>query len=211
MAAVIEAVVGQNITIVYSALDLQTIDRNKIREVISGVPPTVMDTPEMIVAVYAPHPWVVQIGDRRIRINISGEMDGLGDIPLWEYALKANELVPADKASVIAYGYNFDFGVRFQDTTLTDVLISKFVLNRQSLEDTLQGALISYLPRLIFKTGDIQYDIVFEPMNNSQMKVHGNVHCQYANIQLPALEGLKSSYIAQYEHVRGVVMNLLNG
>ncbi|MBU4224945.1 MAG: hypothetical protein KKC71_03905 [Chloroflexi bacterium] len=210
MAAVIEAVFGRNITLVYNALDLQTIDRNKLRGIIPDIAPTVMDTPEMVVAVYPPSPWLIQIGDRRIRINVAAEIEGLGDFPLWEYAIKCNELIPADKASIFAYGYNFDFGVRFQDSAPQNVLISKFVLNRPALEDTLQGTLVSYLPRMVFRTGDLQYDIVFEPMNDVQMKIHGNAHFQYAGIQLPSLEGLKSSYIAQYEHLRNVIMKLLN-
>jgi len=210
VTATIEAVIGQNITLVYNALDLQIIDRNKIREVIPSIPPTVMDTPEMIVAVYPPNPWVVQIGDRRIRINIGGELDNLGDIPVWEYAIKACELVHLDKSSIIAYGYNFDFVVRFQDATPADVLISKFLSNRQALEETLQGELVSFLPRLMFKNGNVQYDIILEPMNNLQMKIHGNAHFQYENIQLPLLEGLKTSYIAQYEHLRNIVTNLLH-
>lgn len=210
MTAVIEAVIGQNITVVYNAFDLQIIDRNKIREIIPGVPPTVMDTPEMLVAVYAPNPWVVQIGDRRIRVNIGGGTDGLGDVPVWEYAIKACELVPLDKSAVIAYGYNFDFVAQFQGATPNETLISKFLPDRHALEDTLQGELVSYLPRLTFKSGDTQYDIVFEPMTNSQMKVHGNVHFQYAEIDLPTLEGLKSSFIANYEHIRELVLKLLN-
>jgi len=210
VAAIIEAVFGRNVTLVYDALDLQTIDRNKLRGVIPEITPTVMDMPEMVVAVYPPSPWLIQIGDRRIRINVAAEIENIGDFPLWEYAIKCNELVPADKVSIIAYGYNFDFGVRFQDSTSLNTLISKFVLNRPALEDTLQGTLVSYLPRLVFKTGDLQYDIVFEPMNDAQMKVHGNAHFQYAGIQLPPIEGLKSSYIAQYEHLRTVIEKLLN-
>ena len=210
MTAVIEAVFGRNITIVYDALDLQAIDRNKLRGVIPDITPTVMDMPEMVVAVYPPSPWLIQIGDRRIRINVAAEIEGLGDFSLWEYAIKCNELISADKASLISYGYNFDFGVRFQQGTPRDALISRFVLNRAALEDTLQGTLTSYLPRMIFKTGDVQYDLVFELMNDAQMKVHGNAHFQYDGIQLPSLEGLKTSYMAQYEHLRNVIEKLLN-
>lgn len=210
MAAVIETVFGRNITMVYSALDLQTIDRNKLREIIPDITPTVMDMPEMVVAVYPPSPWLIQIGDRRIRINVAAEIEGLGDFPLWEYAIRCKELVPSDKASLIAYGYNFDFGVHFQGSTPQNILISKFVPNRAALEDTLQGALVSYLPRIVFKTGDVQYDVIFELMNDVQMKVHGNAHFQYDGIHLPPLDGLKSSYIAQYEHLRNVIEKLLN-
>jgi hypothetical protein len=210
VTAVIEAVFGRNITIVYDALDLQTIDRNKLRGVIPDITPTVMDMPEMVVAVYPPSPWLIQIGDRRIRINVAAEIEGLGEFPLWEYAIKCNELIPADKASLISYGYNFDFGLSFQEITPRDALISKFVLNRAALEDSLQGTLTSYLPRMIFKTGDIQYDLVFELMNDAQMKIHGNAHFQYDGIQLPSLDGLKASYIAQYEHLRNIIQKLLN-
>ena len=210
MTAAIEAVFGRNITLVYDTLDLHTIDRNKLREIIPDFPPTVMDMPEMVVAVFPPSPWLIQIGDRRIRINIAAESEGLGDFPLWEYAIKSNELVPTDKASLIAYGYNFDFGVRFEDVTPQTALISKFTSNRSALEDTLQGTLISYLPRIVFKTGDLQYDIIFEPLNDVRMKVHGNAHLQHSGIQLPTLEDLKSSYIAQYEHLRHVIEKLLN-
>ncbi len=210
MTAVIEAVFGRNITLVYDALDLQTIDRNKLRAVIPGSTPTVMDMPEVVVAVYPPSPWLIQIGDRRIRINVAAEIADLGDFPLWEYAIKCNELIPADKASVIAYGYNFDFRARFQNGTPQDALISKFVSTRTQIEDLLQGTLVSYLPRIAFKTGDLYYEIAFEPMNDAQMKIHGNAHFQYAGIQLPPLEGLKSSYITQYEHLRNVIEKLLN-
>jgi hypothetical protein len=210
VAAVIEAVFGRNITIVYNALDLQMIDRNKLREVIPNMVPTIMDMPEMIVAVYPPSPWLIQIGDRRIRINISAEIEALGDFALWEYAIKCKDLVPSDKASLIAYGYNFDFGVRFQGSTPQEVLISKFAPNRAALEDTLQGSLVSFQPRILFKIGDIQYDIIFEPMNDVLMKMHGNAHFQYDGILLPPLDGLKSSYIAQYEFLRNVIEKLLN-
>ena len=84
MAAVIEAVFGRNITLVYDALDLKAIDRNKLREIIPETTPTVMDMPEMVVAVFPPSPWLIQIGDRRIRINIAAEIEDLGDFPLWE-------------------------------------------------------------------------------------------------------------------------------
>lgn len=210
MAVVIEAVFGRNITMVYNALDLQTIDRNKLREIIPDKSPTIMDMPEMVVAVYPPSPWLIQIGDRRIRINVAAEIEGLGDFPLWEYAIRCKELIPGEKASLIAYGYNFDFGVRFQGSTPQVIMISKFTPNRAVLEDTLQGTLVSYLPRIVFKTGDVQYDIIFELMNDAQMKVHGNAHFQYGGIQLPHLDGLKSSYIAQYEHLRNIIEKLLN-
>jgi hypothetical protein len=206
----IETVLGCNFTLVYDTLDLRTIDRNKIREIIPDITPTIMDTPEMVVVVYSPSPWLFQFGDRRIRINVAAEVKGPGDFPLWEYAIKCNDLIPTDKASLIAYGYNFDFGIRFQDITPQNVLISKFVSNRPALEDTLQGSLISYRPRIVFKTGDVQYDVIFDPVDEVRMKVHGNVHFQFAGIQLPSRDELKVSFIGQYEHLSNVIEKLIN-
>ena len=208
MGAVIEVVFGRNITIVYESLDLQSVDRNKLREIIPGVTPTVMDMPEVLVAVYPPHPWLIQVGDRRMRVNLAIEVDGLGDFPLWEYALKAQQIIPAGKAPLLAYGYNFDFGVRFDGLTPPEILISKFVPNRQALEEEIQGTLVSYLPRLIFSNGTVQYDIVFEPMNNTRMNIHGNAHIQYPGIQLPSSEELKKSYVAEFERLQSTISRL---
>jgi hypothetical protein len=210
VAAVIEAVYGRNITMVYDALDIQTIDRNKLRMVIPEANPTVMDMPDVIVAVFPPSPWLIQIGDRRVRVNLAAESEDLGDFPVWEYAVKCHELIPVDKASMIAYGYNFDFRVRFVDVTARDALIGRFVLNRQELEETLDGTLVSYLPRMIFRSGNWQYDIIFEPVNDAQLNVHGNAHFGHQGIPLPPTEELKLSYIAQHETLRNVVVKLLN-
>ena len=209
MAARIETVFGRNITIAYDALDLQTLDRNMLREIIPGLPPTVMDMPDMLVAVYPPLPWVIQVGDHRIRVNIAVEMEGLGDFPIWEYAIQAQKILPAGKSPLIAYGYNFDFGVRFDGITSQTGVISKFVPNRSALEEELQGNLVSYLPRLIFTSGKVQYDIVFEPMNDVRMKIHGNAHIQYPGIQAPSSEELKTSYILEFERLQNTISKLL--
>lgn len=209
MAAVIEAVFGRNITIVYESLNLQDVDRNKLREIIPGATPTVMDMPEVLVAVYPPEPWIIQFGDRRMRVNLAAETDGLGDFPLWEHAIQAQQIIPPDKAHLLAYGYNFDFGVRFDGTTPQEKLISKFVLNRTVLEEELQGNLVSYLPRLVFSVGFVQYDIVFEPIDNSRMKVHGNAHIQYPDIQLPLYDELKTSYLTEFERLQSTIARLI--
>jgi hypothetical protein len=208
MAAVIEAVFGRNITIVYESLDLKSVDRNKLQEIIPGVTPTVMDMPEVLVAVYPPEPWLIQVGDRRMRVNLAMEVDGLGDFPLWEYAIQSQQIIPVGKAPLLAYGYNFDFGVRFDGATPQEMLISKFVLNRPALEEEIQGTLVSYLPRLIFSSGTVQYDIILEPMNDIRMKIHGNAHIQYPGIQFPSGEELKASYIAEFERLQSTISRL---
>jgi hypothetical protein len=163
----------------------------------------------MIVAVYPPDPLLVQIGDRRIRINLAVETPDLGDFPLWEYAVKCLNLIQTSNANIIAYGYNFDFGILITDDIIEDLLISKFVHDRSELENALQGTLVSFLPRLIFKDGDVQYDIVFEPFQNNRIKVHGNAHFQKEGILLPEGEQLRISYFEHFAHLSTVILSLL--
>lgn len=210
MPAQVEAVFGRNITLVYDTLDPNIVDRNQLRTIIPGTAPAIMDMPDMIVAVYQPLPLLVQIGDRRIRINHAVEIPDLGDFPIWEYARRYFDLLGGTKAALIAYGYNFDFGIILSEMTIEDLMINKFVQNRTQLEQTLQGELISFLPRITFKSGAAQYDIVFEPFQDSRVKVHGNVHLQEDGIQLPDEEGLRVSFTESYERVRTVILDLLN-
>lgn len=204
----LEAVIGRNITLVYDALDIQAIDRNKLRELMQNGQPTIMDTPEMVVAVFPPEPWFVQIGDRRIRLTLPIEMPLLGDFPLWEYAVKAHALVPAGKSSLIAYGFNYDVGVRFPDQIVSDVLNQKFVGNRERLEAEINGELLIFAPRVIFKSSEIRYDLVFEPLDDHRIKVHLNAHFEAKGIQLPTQDDIKKSYMEQFEYLTAALTNL---
>lgn len=208
--AELEAVIGRNITLVYDALDLQAVDRNKVRELVPGVFPTIMDTPEMIVAIYPPDPWFIQIGDRRIRITVPAQTPSLGDYPLWDFAHTCNGLVPAGKSSLIAYGFNFDLIIKFTDRTPQEILTSQFVNDRDKLESILGGSLTSFAPRIVFKTGDIQYDIIFEFFSDIRLKVHANAHFEAKEIQLPVVAELKKLFLAEFEHLGKVVIDLLN-
>lgn len=209
MSPQLEAVIGRNITIVYDALDLQTIDRNKLRNLAVDSQPTIMDTPEMIVAVYPPNPWFVQVGDRRIRISLPIETPELGEFPLWEYAIKVNELLTPEKSVLIAYGYNFDVSVRFDENTAQKVLNNKFIKDQAQIEAELCGKLISFMPRLVFQSEDIRYDIIFEPLDDQHMKVHLNSHFESKGLNLPDSDGLKRSYMQQFERLTSTLMRFL--
>ncbi|MBA4385465.1 MAG: hypothetical protein C0410_12075 [Anaerolinea sp.] len=209
MSIEIEAVFGRNITLVFDALDINSIDRNRLREIVPGKTPTLMDMPEMMVAVYPPEPFIIQIGDRRIRLNLSAEIPVLGDFPLWQYAEQCNDLVNPDRAKLIAFGYNFDFGIQVSDRTINDLMISKFVQNRHELEEIVNGELVNFLPRITYKNEKVQYDIVFEPFELNRIKVHGNSHFQEEGLRLPKGDLLRESYLENFESIRGVVLNLL--
>lgn len=210
MPAQIEAVFGRNVTLVYDALDPNTVDRNQIRKLIPGASPTIMDMPEMIVAVYPPNPLVIQIGDRRIRVNLAAETTDLGDFPVWEYAYQCKDLLANSKSSLIAYGYNFDFAIFVPEKKVENILIENFVSDRATLEAKLQGQLLSFIPRLVFKNGNVQYDIIFELFDDHHVKVHGNAHFQEPEIQLPDLNDLRESYIKHYDRLHDTLLDLLN-
>jgi len=83
----IQTVLSQNITLVYDSLDLQAIDSGELKGLMGvQTKPMLMDTPEMIVAVYPPEPTVIQIGDRRIRITFQQHNEDIGRVALWEIA-----------------------------------------------------------------------------------------------------------------------------
>ena len=210
MPAKLDKVFGRNITLVYNVLDLKQIDRNKLRDLISDINPAIMDTPEMIVAIFPPNPPIIQLGDNRIRISIPSEIEGLGDFPLWELAHKSHKLVKSDKSLLIAYGYNYDFGIILSDQSANNYLRSKFIVNQGHLESILEGNLVSFSPRIVYKDEKTQYDLIFEPLENLGIKLHSNAHFEIEDIELPDIDDLRYSFEHEFNHILRIVMKLLN-
>ncbi|MGB9593613.1 MAG: hypothetical protein ACPL7R_05710 [Anaerolineae bacterium] len=206
----IEVTPSQNITLVYDALDLQTLDRNALRQVVEGTtPPVIMDTPEMIVMVYPDRHLFVQIGDRRIRITLQ-QAEVVGNVPLWDYGVKFNGLAPQDRSRLIAYGYNYDVIVHVPDADSTTRLVELFVPDRLGLEESLDGKLVSLTPRLVFERAQIRYDLVLEPSDKNQIKAHFNVHFEREGITLPSALEVRASFLEEYQRL-GVTLTRLLG
>jgi len=208
----IRTIITQNITLVYDSLDLRTISINDLRELRGDqTKPTVMDTPEMIVAIYPPEPVVIQMGDRRIRITLPQPQESIDDAVLHEVATKCDQLAGRPRSQLVAYGFNFDVAVELPNRNAHEVVVDRFLKETESIKTTLDGSLISFSPRLMFERNQVRYDLVLEPVNDHAMKVHLNAHFQHAELTLPATDQLSDSFAAQYEYLVSLLSGLLGG
>ena len=208
-----QTILSQNITIVYDTLDLSVLDTTVLRNLFGKeVRPTIMDTPEMIVGVYAPKPLFVQIGERRIRITNKQKTEKLGEIPLWEIAAKSQAMLPEDKFTTIAFGYNYDIDVSFEDVEVYKMLKEKFIANITQLQEDLDGEVVSFTPRMRFTRGDKRYDFAlepFEPLEEQCLKAHLNAHFQLDGFPLPAEEEMKKSFEEEYQYYSEMLTSIL--
>ncbi len=208
----IQAVLGQNVTLLYDSLDLHAIDSGDLKELRGAQSrPTVMDTPDMIVAMYPPEPIFVQIGDRRIRITAPQRAEGVGDIPLWEIAIKCDQLAPKAKSTLIAYGFNYDIGIELVDGNAHKVTMDVFLSNLEMLNGALEGRLSSFVPRLMFERGQTRYDLVLEPVAERRIKAHLNSHFEFQGIVLPSQDQLKTSLYEEYKYLVSMLPRLFAG
>ncbi|MBI4673930.1 MAG: hypothetical protein HY741_19975 [Chloroflexi bacterium] len=173
----VQTILNQNITLLYDALDLgaANLDRNQLRRIV-GDDALVMDTSEMIVAAHPTGGVVYQLGDKRIRITVPQPATEIGSVPLWLLAQQAHELNP--QGHLEAYGYNFDVLVEMNADSAT-LVEKKFVADRADLEATLQGALKTFIPRILFARDATRYDLVLQPQTGAQLIAHLNVHKEH--------------------------------
>jgi len=206
----IQRVLSQNITLVYDSLDLRTIDTSELKGLMGvEAKPMVMDTPEMIVAVYPPHPLIIQIGDRRIRVTFPRESEDIGAVPLWEIAIKCHQLVP--QSQLVAYGFNYDVEVELAGGNAHKVMLDLFVSNPKMIENALKGHLVSSIPRIKFRRGQTIYDLVLEPVDEQHLKVHLNAHFQFEGITLPSEDRLEESFRHEFGYLTSMLPRLFEG
>jgi len=207
----IQAVLSQNITLVYDLLELQAIDRNALRGLVGPqVNPAMMDTPEMIVAVYSPEPIIVQAGDRRIRITLQQPEEDMGGFPIWDIALKCDTLVSRSKSTLVAYGFNYDVSITLSENAHA-VTRSLFVDNLQRIESALGGRVLSLTPRLVFERDHTRYDLLIEVVDEEHIKVHLNAHFQFEGIVLPPQDKLQASFREEFGYLTATLSRLFGG
>jgi len=205
----ISTVLAQNITLLYDSLDLQAIDSSELKKFMgSQAKPMVMDMPEMIVVVYPAEPLVIQMGDRRTRITLQQGSHDIGELPLWEIALKCNQLVAKTKSTLVAYGFNYDVGVILTSENANEAVLDLFISDSQVIEDALEGHILSFVPRLIFQQDQTRYDLVLEPMAEQRIKVHLNAHFEFEGIVLPHKDQLKASFHEEFEYLASILPRL---
>jgi hypothetical protein len=210
-----ETILNQNITLVYDALELDNVDRNALRGLVeTSVKPMIMDTPEMIVAVFPQGPVIIQVGDRRLRVNYQRHDETLGAIPLWEIAAEGHRMLKSDSApELIAYGFNYDIGYSFQDVEAASALVNLFLSESQVQlwETATSGEILSTTPKLKFRRDTTVYDLVLQPLQAERMKVHLNAHFETSGITLPESETLGGSFREEYSYLQSILSELLDG
>lgn len=204
----ISAVLSQNITLLYDALDLKAIDSRKLKTLMD-VEGVLMDTPEMIVALFPTVPLIVQIGDRRTRITLQKESKDVGSIPLWDIAQNCNGIAQESGAKLVAYGFNYDLGAEVTDGDAQLTTLELFLSNRQALEDTLGGHFSSFVPRLRFRRDETSYDLILEPLDAQRIKAHLNTHFDVN--ELPSKEQLEDSFRQEFAYLTSILPKLFQG
>ena len=208
----IESVVGQNITIVFDALDLSIINRESLRGFIETPNrPTIMDSPEVLVAVFPLDAGVVilQFGDRRLRITAPNAVDEIGTYPLWTYASSSSTLIPEGKFTPIAYGFNYDVKAVLEDRDPRACLNSVFFRDINLVVSAVgDGQAMSIVPRLRYERDGLRHDLLLEPAENQLVKVHLNIHRQLDGEALPAESSLEYDYRRRFEYLDGVLKGL---
>lgn len=205
-----QIVLSQNITLLYDSLDPRAIDSGKLKGLMGvQVKPVLMDTPAMIVALYPPSPMIIQMGDRRTRITLQQESEGIGSVPLWEIALKCHELVL--ESQLVAYGFNYDVRGEFTDGNAQTATITMFVSNPQRVETALEGHLLSSIPRFKFRRDETLYDLLLEAIDDQHIKVHLNAHFEFEGIALPSADHLEVSFRQEFEYLVSMLPRLLGG
>ena len=208
MSIAIAAVLSQNITLVYDKLDLQAIGSSKLKGLVGGdIKAIVMDTPEMIVAAYPPTPVTIQMGDKRIRITLQQENEDIGCVPLWIIAANCHQLVL--HSQLIAYGFNYDAEVKIANANAQTIIKDLFLSNQQVIENTLEGHLLSFTPRLQFERDGTLYDLMLELLDEEHIKAHLNAH--FGDRPLPAQDQLEASFRQEYEYLVLVLTRLFGG
>jgi hypothetical protein len=204
-----QTALSRNITLVYDLLDLQTINTSDLKELVdSQTRPVVMDTPEMIVAVYQSELTIIQIADQHIRITSQKQSQDIGDVPLWEIAFKCNQLVPESKSALFAYGFNYDVGAVLADGNAHTTIIASFISDLPKIENVLEGHLSSFTPRLTFQKDQKRYNLILEVVEEQQIKAHLNAHFEFKDITLPPLDQLKASFYEEYDYLISLLPKL---
>jgi hypothetical protein len=201
----VSAVLSQNITLLYDALDLKTVDSKKLK-VLMDVEGVLMDTPEMIVALFPAVPLIIQMGDRRARITLQQESQEIGSTPLWDIAYNCSGIAQESGAKLIAYGFNYDLGVQAVDGDAQLTTLELFLSNRQALEDILGGHFFSFVPRLRFRRDETSYDLILEPLDARRIKVHLNAHFDVD--ELPSKEQLEDSFRREFAYLISILPEL---
>lgn len=206
-------ILEQNITLLYESIDPKDVDTRGLKTMLK-VPVQVVDTPEMILAIYPVGPTIIQIADNRIRITSqkeTGDLNNVGSdqkgLHLWRMALEAHRTL--DKPNLIAYGFNYRVGVTVVEGEATTLLNNKFMLNISAVSEALQAEKVQITPRVKYHRGETEYDLILEALDEKKAGVHLNAH--FKETAFPTQKVLKASFQNEFEYLMLSLQNMFQG
>lgn len=202
------SILQTNMTIVYAALDLESISRDALRRLLPDQPrPIITDLPDILAIIYPQVELACMIGDRRIRAN-DGSRESVGKRPLVRLALAASET--AKDADIAAYGFNFDItGCLADIENAEEYLKAKLLANVDELQAALGGSLGALVPRLRYVRDSVSYDLVIEPSPQGTNEIKAHINAHFAQMQLPDEGALDESLRQEYEYFISTLGDIL--
>jgi len=206
----------RDITLLYDTIDLQLIDVRKLKNLFD-IQPVVMDTPELLVIIFPPIQLVIQLGDRRLRVTHQQPSTQIDALPLWQIVDTCRKLLTGSRLE--AYGFNYNIVAAMKADQFSTVVQKWFFPDPQPLTNLVKGELLAFTPRLKFKRGKGEYDLILEHAKAESdlileqssfdlLKAHLNIH--FAEKRLPAQVGLKTAFLKEYEDFQALLHNLFN-
>lgn len=202
MEIVSSNILSHNITIVFKTLNLRSIDTRVIKELLGES--ILTDLPELMVFVDPRGPLVVQIGDRRLRVTYQSTTSEL--MPLWNLAHGSSAAIEHE---IIAYGFNFDLGIRVANGSTSDITLGILAPNTNQISEIIGGELISAKPRFQFTRNETRYDLIVESPNDDELKFHLNAHFVVANNFLPPVDQMEESFLQEFGYLSSLVENFV--
>lgn len=193
----------RDITMAFDSLEIDQIDTSKLKALLDEKP-IVFDTPPLVVVFFPAAGFIIQMGDDRIRLTHQQVTDDPTALPLWTIATTCYRLVKG--ARMKAYGFNFKIECQTDPDLFGQLTDGKFIANRGEVEGSLGGKITSFIPRVKFGRGAVQYDLIMEPIDTEHFLAHLNVH--FALNSLPKATKLKAEFLNELDEFGRVLHRL---
>lgn len=200
-------VTNQNITLVYKSIDLGRVDRNRLRQII-GDKVTLMDTPDVIIAISPPA--LIQIDQKRVQISaqLPDSKTPPDEYPIWKLAHDSQQLI--ENGNLIAYGFNYQIILKQEDVAIDELLLSYFLPDRNRIESILgDDAPINLIsPKIAFMRNDLKYGLQLET-NEERRDLLGHMNVHFVAQQLPDVERLEVDYSENLQYFQSILNKLV--
>ncbi|MBL7199485.1 MAG: hypothetical protein ISS56_05005 [Anaerolineae bacterium] len=193
-----------NIALLYDAFSLDDVDRTAIREILGREGITPLETPDVMLMVSTGSNIVVQAGNRRILVIDQSENPTIEGSPIPSVAARVHTTVPG---SLVAFGFNYDLGISQAQPPANELLINRFLPNREEMEALLDGDVQSVAPTIRFTRGDVRYMLGIRGADDTHLHVHFNA--EFAQTPLPGAEELARSFASEFDVLRQTLDRVL--